>query len=260
MSEYSSGRLVHLSGPPGRIFSHRYFPCSQEISEVCLSGHRIRVYENSLWPRFGHQGFKKMCGSSSDAIKEWRDQSFIIKHHHHSTFIPEASREQYGHTSEASGEIRFQDKPAEELSNSCTGNSLLGSQVEFSDVLSIPIRGSHQDISQLPFPFSTRENSLFQNESSATGSDGLNTVSGSSGTAANEGFSKLDSVTGHLPQEPSQLQFVLCMHMFREPAHVVRAISYLSCGLTLTKESLSPINAFPTGWWRLWCYVTIIKV
>ncbi len=199
MSEYSSGRLVHLSGPPGRIFSHRYFPCSQEISEVCLSGHRIRVYENSLWPRFGHQGFKKMCGSSSDAIKEWRDQSFIIKHHHHSTFIPEASREQYGHTSEASGEIRFQDKPAEELSNSCTGNSLLGSQVEFSDVLSIPIRGSHQDISQLPFPFSTRENSLFQNESSATGSDGLNTVSGSSGTAANEGFSKLDSVTGHLP-------------------------------------------------------------
>ncbi len=88
MSEYSSGRLVHLSGPPGRIFSHRYFPCSQEISEVCLSGHRIRVYENSLWPRFGHQGFKKMCGSSSDAIKEWRDQSFIIKHHHHSTFIP----------------------------------------------------------------------------------------------------------------------------------------------------------------------------
>ncbi len=32
------------------IFSHRYFSCSQEISEVCLSGHSIRVYENSLWP------------------------------------------------------------------------------------------------------------------------------------------------------------------------------------------------------------------
>ncbi len=91
------------------------------------------------------------------------------------------------------------------MSNSCKGNSLLGSQVEFSDVLSIPIRGSHQDISQLPLPFSTREISL-QNESSATGSDGLNTFSGSSGTAANEGFSKLDSVTGHSPQEPSQLQ------------------------------------------------------
>ncbi len=48
--------------------------------------------------------------------------------------------------------------------------------------------------------------SLVQNVSLTTGSDGLNTVNGSPGTAANEGFSKLDSVTMHLPQESSQPQ------------------------------------------------------
>lgn len=75
-----------------------------------------------------------MCGSSSDAVKERRVQSFVISGppaHLHA--VPEASREQYGHTSDTSGEIRFQDGPDKELSNSYTGNSLLGSQVEFSD-------------------------------------------------------------------------------------------------------------------------------
>ncbi len=149
-----------------------------------------------------------MCGSSSDAVKERRDQRFNISGWPaHLRAVPEVIREWFGHTSDTSGEIRFLDKPDKELFNSCTGNSLLGSQVEFSDVS----RGSHQDISQLPLSFSRREMSLVQNVSLTTGSDGLNTVNGSPGTAANEGFSKLDSdncdsVTMHLPQESSQPQ------------------------------------------------------
>lgn len=108
--------------------------------------------------------------------------------------------------SNSNGEIRFQIKPDKVLSDSFTGDSLPGSQVEFSDVSSFPIRGTHQNISQLPLPLSTREISLSWDVSSVTRSEAFNIVSGSPGTIAEEGISELDCATGHSPQEPSQPQ------------------------------------------------------
>nr|XP_055071026.1 uncharacterized protein LOC129451681 [Misgurnus anguillicaudatus] len=148
-----------------------------------------------------------MCGSGSDTVKERRSQSFVVSRRSaHLRAVTASSRERHTHISDTSGKSRFQNKPGEELSNSFTGNSLLGSQVEFCEVSGVPIRRTHREVSPLPLSLPKREFSLLRDMSSTTGPDGLNSVSDSPRTAENEGFSELDSVTRHSPHEPSQTQ------------------------------------------------------
>ncbi|XP_050972479.1 uncharacterized protein LOC127169281 [Labeo rohita] len=104
------------------------------------------------------------------------------------------------------GDLRFQDKRDKKLPGAHTGNSLSRPQTELGSVSSVSVRGAHQVNSRLSIPFSKREESPIQTVSAPSGANGLNSLSYSFGTVANERVSELDSVTALMSKTSPQPQ------------------------------------------------------
>ncbi|KAL0153360.1 hypothetical protein M9458_051356 [Cirrhinus mrigala] len=200
-----------LPPPPtvlsGKVEGSLHLPGTEEIPQVCLSGHSLRIYDCSVRALTGPTDILQMYRSGSITSENTRSQSVSLFGRSPSLLsVTAASGDGHDDARVSFGELRFQDKRDKKLPGAHAGNSLSRPQTELRSVSSVSVRGAHQVNSQLSIPFSKREESPIQTVSAPSGANGPNSLGYSFGTIANERVSELDSSTTLMSKTSSQPQ------------------------------------------------------
>lgn len=189
----SPKRLVCDNRPGRRILSHRHLPLSQEIPQVCIPGHSIRISNYTVRAIFSSEGFYQMCGGSS-VPAEGQGNKNIVLHRRLSDMlvIKGASHKGRRDGPESPQRFGFQNKHDKEPVSALSANGISGAQFK------LPIVSSHIDgrensvFHTMSRPFSEGKSGSVQAVLANVGAYGFSDRRGTFGASQNEGFPALD--------------------------------------------------------------------
>ena len=200
VSSHTPRRLVHFNRSPGRVFSHSYLSCTQEISQVRLPGHGLRIQGTPIRTFSGSESVYEVCGGSSEPAAGFRSEDSFVYRRLSSLFTLRSSvGARLGHPLDSSHRFGFQNKLYEKLPEANAAYRISGHHDRLRPLQSHSDGQTEGEVSPVPLPLQRGMHGRIQNMSQSTGLDGLTPGCGPARTSENEGFS---AVGGHATSVP----------------------------------------------------------
>ncbi|XP_052450263.1 uncharacterized protein LOC128011656 [Carassius gibelio] len=205
LSIHPPERLVCDDRSVRRVFSHRYLPVSQEVSQVCFSRHCLRISDNALWSVSSTKSIQQMCGSSTFPIEKQGDKNTVV-HRRLSDLrlVERASNQRRRYGVIASQQLGIQNKHGKEPLRASSARRISGAQYK------LPLLSSHSDreedrvIHSMSLPFSDGESCPVQTVPANAGLNGFSDICSTTGTTNNERLSALGRASASVFSASSQ--------------------------------------------------------
>ncbi|GAA6100727.1 uncharacterized protein LOC125140130, partial [Tachysurus ichikawai] len=201
----SPKRLVCDDRSGGRILPHRYLSLSQEIPQVCIPGHSIRISNYTVRAVVSSEGFYQMCGGSPVPV-EGQGHKDIVLHRRLSDILGVIHHTRRRDCPESPQGPGFQDKHDKEPAGALSTDRVFRAQ------LGLPFVSSHIDgrensvFHTMSRSFSERTSGPVQAVLTDAGAYGFCDRGSAFGATQNEGFSALDRTFASVLSPASQLR------------------------------------------------------
>ena len=205
MSVYPPERLVCDNRLGRCIFPRRYSPDTQEISQVCASGHNLRVSSAPVWAVTSPAGIHQVCGRSVVSVKEQRRQDIFLHRRLSGVFsLTRTSHQRRREGDVTPHESGFQNKLDQEPIAARTMHGLSGSQHKLPLMQSHSVGGEDSGIHTVFGSLPAGSSGAVQTLPEAVRSDGISDRCSETGPSYDERRAKMGDVIETVPA-PSSL-------------------------------------------------------